>query len=200
MSGDFTEAGEPFELFGNWFEDARKGEINDPNGMALATADADGLPNVRMVLMKEYDARGFVFYTNYESAKGREILAGRKAAGLFHWKSLRRQVRFRGPVEQVTDAEADAYFASRPRDARIGAWASQQSRALESRFALEKAVVYYGAKFAVGDVPRPPYWSGFRILPVEMEFWHDRPFRLHDRVVFRRASPDGDWEKARLYP
>lgn len=200
MSGDFTEAGEPFDLFGAWFEDARKSEINDPNGMALATADAEGLPNVRMVLMKEYDARGFVFYTNFESAKGREILAGRKAAGLFHWKSLRRQVRFRGAVEQVTDAEADAYFASRPRDARIGAWASQQSRALESRFALEKAVVYYGAKFAVGDVPRPPHWSGFRIRPVEMEFWHDRPFRLHDRVVFRRPSPEGAWDKTRLYP
>lgn len=200
MSGDFTDASEPFDLFGRWFEEARAAEPNDPNAMALATADAEGLPNVRMVLMKDYDARGFVFYTNYESAKGREILASGKAAGLFHWKSLRRQVRFRGVVTQVDAAEADAYFASRPRDARIGAWASQQSRPLESRFALEKAVVYHGARHAIGEVPRPPYWSGFRIAPVELEFWHDRPFRLHDRVVFRRADPDRDWSKTRLYP
>ena len=200
MSGDFTEAGEPFELFRSWFEDARKSEINDPNGMALATADADGMPNIRMVLMKDFDAAGFVFYTNFESAKGREILASRKAAGLFHWKSLRRQVRFRGAVELVEAAEADAYFASRPRDARVGAWASQQSRPLESRFALEKAVVYYGAKFAVGEVPRPPHWSGFRIIPVEMEFWHDRPFRLHDRLVFRRPEASAGWTRTRLYP
>jgi pyridoxamine 5'-phosphate oxidase len=200
MSGDFTEAEEPFDLFGKWFADAAASEINDPNGMAIATADADGLPNVRMVLMKEYDAQGFVFYTNFESAKGREILASRKAAGLFHWKSLRRQVRFRGPVEIVEDAAADAYFASRPRDARIGAWASQQSRPMQGRFDLEKAVAVYGAKFLVGEVPRPPHWSGFRVRPVEIEFWHDRPFRLHDRIVFRRETPEGAWQRARLFP
>lgn len=200
MSDDFTEAGDPFALFAAWLADAKKSEPNDPNAMALASVDADGLPNVRMVLMKDFDAEGFVFYTNYESAKGREILGQLKAAAVFHWKSLRRQVRLRGPVEEVTAAEADAYFASRPRDARIGAWASQQSRPLESRFALEKQVVYYGTRFAIGEVPRPPHWSGFRIRPVEIEFWHDRPFRLHDRSVFRRTSPGEPWTRTRLYP
>ena len=200
MSGDFTEAGEPFDLFRNWFAEAGKSEVNDPNAMAVATVDGDGLPNVRMVLLKEFDARGFVFFTNYESAKGRELLTNHKAAGVFHWKSLRRQVRFRGTVEEVAAAEADAYFASRPRDARIGAWASQQSRPLESRFALEKAVVYYGAKYAIGEVPRPPYWSGFRIVPTSLEFWHDRPFRLHDRVVFTRDGERDGWQRTRLYP
>lgn len=200
MSGDFTESSRPFELFAEWFGEAQKSEINDPNAMAIATVDENGLPNNRMVLMKDVDAKGFVFYTNFESAKGRELLSQRKASGLFHWKSLRRQVRFRGVVEEVTTAEADAYFASRPRDSRVGAWASQQSRPLESRFALEKAIVYYGAKFAIGEVPRPPHWSGFRIVPLEMEFWHDRPFRLHDRVVFRRETAGADWSKTRLYP
>ena len=200
MSDDFTQADEPIMLFGAWLDEARKSEVNDPNAFAVATADADGLPNVRMVLMKDFDADGFVFYTNFESTKGREILASRKAAGLFHWKSLRRQVRFRGPVEVVPDAEADAYFASRPRDSRIGAWASQQSRPLESRFALEKAVVYHGARYAIGEVPRPPHWSGFRIRPTEIEFWHDRPFRLHDRSVFRRADAAQPWSRTRLYP
>lgn len=200
MSDDFTEADEPFSLFGSWLAEAGKTEPNDPNAMAIASVDPDGLPNVRMVLMKGYDADGFVFYTNFESAKGREILASRKVAGVFHWKSLRRQVRFRGPVTVVSDAEADAYFASRPRDARIGAWASQQSRPLESRFALEKAVVKQGTRFAIGEVPRPPHWSGFRIAPVEIEFWHDRPFRLHDRAVFRRADAASPWTRTRLYP
>lgn len=200
MSGDFTEASEPFALFGAWFAEAKASEPNDPNAMAIATVDESGLPNVRMVLLKDFDARGFVFYTNYESAKGREILANRKAAAVFHWKSLRRQVRLRGGVELVDPADADAYFASRPRDARIGAWASQQSRPLETRFALEKAVVYYGAKHAIGEVPRPAHWSGFRIVPVEMEFWHDRPFRLHDRIVFRREGGADPWSKTRLYP
>lgn len=198
--GDFTEASEPFALFERWFSDATASEPNDPNAMALATVDPDGLPNVRMVLMKGWDEAGFVFYTNTESAKGRELLSGKKAALVLHWKSLKRQVRVRGPVQIVTDAEADEYFHSRPRDSRIGAWASQQSRPLESRFALEKAVATNAAKYAIGDVPRPPHWTGFRIRPVEIEFWQDKPFRLHDRIVFRRPAPDGGWTKARLYP
>ncbi|GAB1581260.1 pyridoxamine 5'-phosphate oxidase [Phyllobacterium phragmitis] len=199
-SGDFTQAAEPFQLFAEWLSDATKSEPNDPNALALATVDENGLPNVRMVLLKDFDESGFVFYTNYESKKGREILASQKAAMCFHWKSLRRQVRVRGPVEQVSDEEADAYYASRPRGSRIGAWASKQSRPLESRFALEKAVAEYSARYAIGDIPRPPYWSGFRIRPVSIEFWHDRPFRLHDRVLFTRATPEGEWEKTRLYP
>jgi len=198
-TNDFTEAAEPFLLFKQWLEDATKSEPNDPNAVALATVDADGLPDVRMVLLKGFDEHGFVFYTNFESAKGREILGSMKAAMCFHWKSLRRQVRVRGPVEIVSDAEADAYYASRPRGSRIGAWASKQSRPLEGRFALEKAVAEYTARYAIGDIPRPRHWSGFRIVPSHIEFWHDRPFRLHDRVVFSHR-PDGGWEKARLYP
>jgi pyridoxamine 5'-phosphate oxidase len=196
----FTERNDPFVLFQEWLADATKSELNDPNGMALSTVDEEGLPDVRMVLLKDSDERGFVFYTNFESQKGQEILGTMKAALLFHWKTLRRQVRVRGIVEQVSDAEADAYFASRPRQSQIGAWASQQSRPLEGRFALETAVAMYGAKYALGNVPRPPQWSGFRIRPLAVEFWHDRPFRLHDRVVFRRSHPDGSWTKARLYP
>lgn len=198
-SRDFTEAGEPFRLFAEWLGDATKNELNDPNAVALATVDTDGLPDVRMVLLKGLDERGFVFYTNFESAKGTEILATMKAAMCFHWKSLRRQVRVRGPVEIVTDEEADVYFASRPRGSRIGAWASKQSRPLESRFALEKAVAEYTARHPIGDIPRPSYWSGFRIVPTHVEFWHDRPFRLHDRVTFTRNA-DGGWDKSRLYP
>ena len=197
--GDFTEHAEPFRLFSEWLADATKSEPNDPNGVALATVDETGMPDVRMVLLKGFDEQGFVFYTNFESAKGREILATMKAAMCFHWKSLRRQVRIRGPVEIVSDAEADAYFATRPRGSRIGAWASKQSRPLESRFALEKAVAEYTARHAIGEIPRPAHWSGFRIVPQTIEFWHDRPFRLHDRIVFSRTAAGG-WEKTRLYP
>jgi pyridoxamine 5'-phosphate oxidase len=196
--GDFAEAAEPWAIFHAWMAEAQRSEPNDPTAMALATADPDGLPNVRMVLLKGADERGFVFYTNSESSKGRELAGNPQAALVFHWKSLRRQVRARGPVTPVPGAEADAYFASRPRDSRIGAWASQQSRPLESRFALEKAVARFAAKHAIGEIPRPPYWNGYRIAPVSMEFWADRPFRLHDRVMFTKAGEG--WERARLYP
>ena len=196
----FTERNDPFSLFGEWLKEAEKSEPNDANAMALATVDEEGLPNVRMVLLKGFDEQGFVFYTNFESQKGQEILGTMKAALVFHWKSLRRQVRVRGLVEEVSSAEADAYFSSRPRDSRIGAWASLQSRPLETRFALETAVAMNTARYAIGDVPRPSYWSGFRIKPLSIEFWHDRPFRLHDRVVFRRAGDQSGWTKARLYP
>jgi pyridoxamine 5'-phosphate oxidase len=158
------------------------------------------MPNVRMVLLKAYDEQGFVFYTNCESSKGAELMTAPRAALCFHWKSLRRQVRLRGFVEQVSDAEADAYFATRPRDSRIGAWASKQSRPLESRFALEKAIAKFAARFALGEVPRPPFWSGFRILPLSIEFWQDRPFRLHDRLLFTRDSMREPWSTSRLYP
>ncbi|WP_026318861.1 pyridoxamine 5'-phosphate oxidase [Amorphus coralli] len=199
-AGDFSEVDDPFALFGAWLSEATESEINDPTAMAVATVDPDGMPNVRMVLLKGFDAAGFVFYTNFESAKGRELTASGKAALLFHWKSLRRQVRIRGPVSTVSEAEADAYYASRPRGSRIGAWASQQSRPMEGRFALEKAVARYTAKFGIGEIPRPPHWSGFRITPLQIEFWHDRPFRLHDRIVFSRADDGADWTKDRLYP
>ncbi len=198
-SGDFAESAEPYQLFVAWLKDATASELNDPNALALATVDATGLPDVRMVLLKGFDENGLIFYTNFESAKGREILATMKAAMCFHWKSLRRQVRIRGPVEIVNDAEADAYFASRPRGSRIGAWASKQSRPLERRFALERAVAEYTVRHAIGDIPRPSYWSGFRIRPIQIEFWQDRPFRLHDRIIFT-ANVHGKWDKDRLYP
>ena len=199
-SGDFTEAGEPLRLFQAWFDEAVKAEPRDPNAMSLATVDADGMPDVRTVLLKGFDEHGFVFYTNTESQKGRELAANPKAGLLFYWKSLNRQVRVRGPVERVTQEEADAYFATRPKGAQIGAWASQQSRPLESRLAFEKAVALYGAKYALGTVPRPPHWSGYRIVPHRIEFWHDRPFRLHDRVEFRRTGVGEAWLKTRMYP
>jgi pyridoxamine 5'-phosphate oxidase len=199
-SGDFTAAEEPFALFAEWFAEACKSEPNDPNAMSLATVDGDGLPDVRMVLMKGYDAEGFVFYSHVASQKGRELAANSKAGLLFHWKSLRRQVRIRGTVSRVTDAEADAYFATRPKQAQLGAWASKQSEPLESRFAFEQAIAKFAVKYALSDVPRPPGWSGWRIAPQRFEFWHDRPFRLHDRIEFRRDAPGAAWNKVRLYP
>lgn len=199
-AGDFTDADEPLALFTAWMEEAKVTEPADPNAMALATVDAEGLPNVRMLLLKSFDAGGFVFYTNLESRKGRELVANPKAALLFHWKSLARQARIRGPVERVADTEADAYFATRPKLSQIGAWASRQSSPLESRLAFEKAIALTTAKYAVGAVPRPPFWSGFRVIPLLMEFWHDRPFRLHDRVEYRRAALGAAWSKTRLYP
>jgi pyridoxamine 5'-phosphate oxidase len=188
----------PLSLFGAWFEDARSKEPNDPNAMALATVDADGLPDVRMVLLKDFDTRGFTFYTNLDSAKGQQLAEQPRAALLFHWKSLRRQVRVRGAIERVSDEEADAYFATRARGSQLGAWASDQSRPLPEPHALEKAVAKYALKFGVSAPPRPPHWSGFRLIPNHFEFWRDRPFRLHERLVFDRAGDE--WATGRLYP
>jgi pyridoxamine 5'-phosphate oxidase len=199
-SGDLIEADEPLRLFAAWFEQATRSEPRDPTAMSLATVDADGLPNVRMVLMKGFGEDGFVFYTNIESQKGRELDRDHKAALLFHWKSVNRQVRLRGPVERIEDADADAYFATRPRLTQIGAWASKQSAPLESPHAFEKAIALYVAKFAIGTIPRPPNWTGYRLRPLVIEFWQERPFRLHDRLEFRRETFDAPWRKTRLYP
>jgi pyridoxamine 5'-phosphate oxidase len=198
-TGDLAEADEPLRLFGAWLEEASRTEPRDPNAMTLATVDEFGMPNARMVLLKGVDDRGFVFYTNLGSRKGQELATNQKAALVFYWKSLNRQVRVRGATECVTDAEADAYFATRPRLAQIGAWASKQSQPLESRLALEKAVALYTARYAF-SVPRPQHWSGFRIVPTVIEFWQDRPFRLHDRIEFRRDALSEPWQKMRLYP
>ena len=192
---------EPIALFADWFAEAKAKEINDPNAMALATVDAHSMPDVRMVLLKDVSRRGFVFYSNAESAKGQELAAQPKAALLFHWKSLRRQIRIRGPVEPVTDAESDAYFASRARDSQIGAWASEQSRPMADRSSLKRRMAEFGMKFSEAEtLPRPPQWRGWRVLPQAIEFWRDRPFRLHDRLLFERAGPQAEWRRERLYP
>lgn len=198
--GGITPREDPFALFDAWFLEAKKSESNEPNAMALATADEHGHPNVRMVLLKEATATGFVFYTNYESAKGGELLSNPNAALCFLWKSIGKQVRVRGPATKVGDAESDAYFASRAKDSQIGAWASAQSRPMQGRFAFEKEVAKYAAKYALAKVPRPPYWGGFRVTPLEIEFWRNRPFRLHDRLVYRRDTPISPWRTERLFP
>jgi len=198
--GMIRETADPLELFAGWYAEAEKSEPNDPSAMALATMGPEGTPSVRMVLLKGYDAAGFVFYSNYESRKGLHLLAHPKAAMLFHWKSLRRQVRVEGPVTKTTPEEADAYFATRARGSQIGAWASDQSRPLESRFALEKSVAEFGAKHLIGTVPRPPHWSGFRLQPNLIEFWQDGAFRLHDRLEYSRASAGAPWSTRTLYP
>ncbi len=189
---------DPLEIFKSWLAEAESAEPNDPTALSLSTVGEDGMPSSRMVLLKGYDARGFVFYTNYESRKGRQLLDHPKAAMLFHWKSLRRQVRIEGAVEQVSAAEADEYFASRPKQSQIGAWASDQSRPLEGRFELEKRVAKFAAKYGLGKVPRPPHWSGFRVVPRLIEFWQDGAFRLHDRLVYTRVGED--WTTERLFP
>lgn len=194
------ENSDPLALFRDWYAEAAKSEPNDPDAVALATVGPDGTPSARMVLLKGYDPAGFVFYTNYESRKGQHLQAHTKAALLFHWKSLRRQVRLEGPVSQTTPQEADAYFASRARGSQIGAWASEQSRPLESRFALEKRVAEYTAKHLIGTVPRPAHWSGFRLQPLLIEFWQDGAFRLHDRLEYRRPTPGEPWTTRTLFP
>jgi pyridoxamine 5'-phosphate oxidase len=196
----FADHADPIALFVDWLREASRREPSDPNAMTLSTVDPEGLPDARTVLLKGVDESGFVFYTNLDSAKGRQLAASPKAALLFHWKSLHRQVRVRGAVAPVAEAEADAYFATRARASQIGAWASQQSEPMDDPLALEKAVVRYGAKFGLGEVPRPPRWSGLRLAPLAIEFWRSRRFRLHERLAFTRQAPDQPWRAKRLYP
>jgi pyridoxamine 5'-phosphate oxidase len=198
--GGIAAARDPFEMFSAWMKDAEKTEPNEANAMAVATADAQGLPDIRMVLLKAVDQRGFVFYTNMQSTKGVELAVNPQAALNFHWKTVRKQVRVRGPVSVVSDAEADAYFATRAKDSQIGAWASAQSRPMEGRWVFEKEIAKYALKYGFAKVPRPPHWSGYRVAPLEIEFWRDRPFRLHDRLVYRRDSEAAPWRTERLYP
>ncbi len=193
---------DPYDIFDVWLKEAEEKEINDPTAMCLSSVDETGMPSSRMVLLKGWDHEGFVFYTNFESRKGEQLLAHPKAALLFHWKSVRRSIRIEGTVEQVTAEEADEYFASRPKQSQIGAWASDQSRPLEGRFQLEKRVAKYAAKYGLSKVPRPPHWSGFRVRPSRIEFWQDGPFRLHDRLIYN-AAPEGEpgkWNTERLFP
>lgn len=193
-----TTSEDPISLFKDWLADAERSEPNNPNAMTLATVTPDGAASARMILLKGVDERGFTFYTNLGSRKAEQLSANPRAALCFYWKSLKRQVHVEGTVERVDDAEADAYFATRPRGAQIGAWASKQSRPMEGRFRLEARVAKYTAKFHVGTVPRPDFWSGFRVVPEHIEFWREQPFRLHDRVVYHRDG--GGWRKERLYP
>ncbi len=194
------ETDDPFEQFRRWLSEAEAAEVNDANAMTLATADSDGRPSARIVLLKDFDARGFAFYTNTESQKGRHLEVNPFASLCFHWKSMRRQVRVEGPVISVSDLEADEYYASRPRGSRIGAWASQQSRPLADRPTLLAAVARFDAEYENRDVPRPSYWSGYRLTPMRIEFWQDGEFRLHDRFVFSRASDGAAWTVQRLFP
>lgn len=190
---------DPFTLFSRWYAEAEASEaIDDHTAVALATCGADGQPDARMVLLKGYDPQGFVFYTNLTSPKARQLQENPRACLCFYWMPLEKQVRIRGNIEPVTEAEADAYFSTRPRQSQIGAWASKQSQTLEGRFELEKRIIKYGARFALGSVPRPPFWSGFRLCPEEIEFWLKMPYRLHDRVLYTRG--ESGWESRRLFP